>query len=296
MLIDSIISFFTKSNHIIKKEDVRKSLEHIFANIEGVVIPTLDETILSANIKGIKDNKLLTVIGKYCGISFKDPKDLFDAYKTMFVTFSNNKKTLFDILEKHLSEVVSDRAISVRDGAIIRVVNDLGSLSIYMMDVLYYSIMDQTNTEFPKIRLKRIESGMSDFAEAYKAYGNPKDFEKILKDLPLVSDSTIDMADVSNTSLLQTMIKKTGNDLKLPSTNGFTNNPFYHIRMWLVDREVDKYESLKDEKKLIQLRILELKLKEQEEGSDPALKKQITYFEEKLNKIDYAIEKIRGDK
>jgi hypothetical protein len=61
--------------------------------------------------------------------------------------------------------------------------------------------------------------------------------------------------------------------------------------MWLVDREMDKYESLKDTKKLIELRINELKLKERE-TRDPKLEKQIEYYEDKLASIEYEIKNI----
>ena len=61
--------------------------------------------------------------------------------------------------------------------------------------------------------------------------------------------------------------------------------------MWLIDRDIAKLEALKDKKRLIELRIMELKI-EEKSGEDGDLSKQIEYYEDKLANIEYKIEKL----
>ena len=70
----------------------------------------------------------------------------------------------------------------------------------------------------------------------------------------------------------------------------FIYNPIYHIRLFLVDLEELRLERLKDSKRLLELRLLELKNRANTEN-DPKLKEAITYYENKLEKLDRKIER-----
>jgi len=72
----------------------------------------------------------------------------------------------------------------------------------------------------------------------------------------------------------------------------FKYNPIYHIRKFLVDVELNKLESLKDKKRLLELKLLELKNKLKDNPNDEKLKKQIEYYEKKLAKTEEKIEAI----
>ena len=68
-------------------------------------------------------------------------------------------------------------------------------------------------------------------------------------------------------------------------TKNFIGNPIYHLRLFLVDLNSMRLESLKEEKGLLELRLLELN----ESNADGKLKRQISYYENKLNKLDMKI-------
>jgi len=70
----------------------------------------------------------------------------------------------------------------------------------------------------------------------------------------------------------------------------FIYNPIYHIRLFLVDLEELRLERLKDSKRLLELRLLERKNRANTEN-DPKLKEAITYYENKLEKLDRKIER-----
>jgi len=70
----------------------------------------------------------------------------------------------------------------------------------------------------------------------------------------------------------------------------FIGNPIYHIRLFLVDLSLMRLENLKEKKRLLELKLLELKSR-QAGHNDEKLKKQIEFYEEKLNKLDMKIRK-----
>jgi hypothetical protein len=77
-------------------------------------------------------------------------------------------------------------------------------------------------------------------------------------------------------------------------TVGFVGNPIFHIRIFLTDLEVNRLERLKDEKRLLELKIAELKAK-QDGSDDPKIRQQIAYYENKLKRIDEKIDAILED-
>jgi len=68
----------------------------------------------------------------------------------------------------------------------------------------------------------------------------------------------------------------------------FIGNPIYHLRLFLVDLQSLRLEKLKEDKRLLELRILELK----QGDKDGKLKQQISYFEDKLNKLNMKINRL----
>ena len=65
----------------------------------------------------------------------------------------------------------------------------------------------------------------------------------------------------------------------------FIGNPIYHMRLFLVDVNSMRLEALKEEKGLLELRLLELR----QDDTNGDLKRQISFFEDKLNKLDMKI-------
>lgn len=70
-------------------------------------------------------------------------------------------------------------------------------------------------------------------------------------------------------------------------------NPIYHVRIRVAEYQAEKYREAKEERGILELRIM--LLKEQREGRDNAkIEKQIDYNEGRLQKIVYKLEKIGG--
>ena len=134
---------------------------------------------------------------------------------------------------------------------------------------------------------------MLDALKSYNVKYN-KNIKNILDEILELPDVPVSISQTDSSSMLDTFLKKIKKISFIPTANGFVGNPIYHFRMWLVDREIRKYEALKDRKEALELRLMELRY--QESGStDENIKERIAYFEEKISKIEYEIAKIEKD-
>lgn len=75
------------------------------------------------------------------------------------------------------------------------------------------------------------------------------------------------------------------------SGKGFIYNPLYHLRLLIVDIEMMRLDAHKEQRRLLELRILELRSKMNGTAVDAKIKKSIEFYENKLNKLDLKINK-----
>jgi len=273
----------------VKKESVAESFENIMTGLTDEVLPVLNDLIKDGNESFIKDNQFLKNMSKLT-VRSKDNKAYLEAIKKLLNDISKEEKEISKLIEKELSDYVTSKGSTAKDLTIMKLVTDIGSLVFYVQDLNYYILVDQKDTAIPKVRLTDIRSNSGSFVNLFNAFH--KDFSKYVKDISRVSEEIVNKPDATP-SMMDALFKSRGKLLTLPAS-GFNGNPIYHIRMWLVDKEIERYELLKDKKKLIELKLLELKLEAANE-SNPKLKSQIEYYEEKISKLEYNIKEIEDD-
>lgn len=285
-MVDGIINLFSTSPKVVKKEVIKASFEEISEFINDEVISALEEVISNGNLDVYEKHKYL--IGLSNGISVFRAKSKFEIFSKlleMFKEISNNEsklKVLVDKLNPNLSAV----SITAKDASVVKVVNDLTFLGTYTLDLISMVITDEKDTHFPKIKFINFEKELPLYIDCVNKYFY---YEKeIIKKLEHVSTTEINVSDSSLTTFLKGIVSKSGLTMLLP--NGFTNNPIYHFRMWLMDRDVSKYEYQKEKRKSISLKLNELKYRANGEENE-SLKKQIAYYEKQLADIEYKIEK-----
>ena len=292
-MINTLVNYVKGINHTIKKIDVVNTLENTLGAINDDVLPTLDDMIKNSGLTIIQDSPILSAIKYSSGIKAKDNKELLVKIKSIVTNINKAGKNLEKVVNDNLSDVVTDKTISVKDGAILKIISDITSLAMYIMDFNYLILIEgkSDNTDFPKIKLQQIKDGVPAFANILKSYS--KDFNKSVNELTKMPSNSLYIED-SKIAMLDKIVSKFSKNIPLPNTKGFINNPIYHIRMWLTDRDVDKYESLKEKRKLIELKLLELKTRQDGENNSK-LSKQIEYYENKLSSLEYSIKEFEEE-
>lgn len=293
-MVPNIVNYFNSMFHTVRKEDVLKNLENTLSSLNDDVIPALDGVISSAgSSKILLNNNLLKTIANTSGIKAKDNRDLLVKVKGLLVNITKSGKDLTKVVENDLSDIVTDKTGTVKDVAIIKVVSDISSISMYTLDLVYFVLtnngVDESN--YPKIKFDKVRDGVQSYSSSLKSYAG--NFATTVKDLPKVAAIPAKV-ETSKISMLERLAGKGGKTLNLPNTQGFVGNPIYFVRMWLVDREIAKYEALKEKRKLVDLKLMELKVQETGE-ENPKLRKQIEYYEDKISKVEYEIAQIEDE-
>jgi len=282
-------NYIDNMHHTIKKDQVMEAFDNTMSSIEQEVIPALDSVIADGDLKAVKDNKFLNNIRKLVKVRSKDNKDFLTNVKSIFKAIQAEEKHIRDLINKDLNDYVTEAGSTARDITIVKLITDIGSLTFYTMDLCYFLIVDTKDTSIPKRRLEDVREGVDSYISIVNTFN--KNFDKYVKEIAKVADQVISMD--GNPSMMDSILKSRGKFLSLPFS-GFNGNPIYHIRMWLVDQEIERYELLKEKKKVIELKLLDLKLEAQNE-KNPKLKTQIEYYEEKISKIEYNIKDIEDD-
>jgi hypothetical protein len=291
-MLDSLFAMLNGLRHTTKKESVIVNLEMIMAGISKILIPILDEVINDPKNTNKISDSILNIIAQTGNIKHKDNVDIFKDIKETMITILNSKADIVDLIQNELSDYVTDNKPKAKDLAILRLVNDIGNMSLYLPDYIYILLMDVNNNDVPAVRIKEIRGQAGSFAEIYKAYSGNK-LKTIIEDITKIGDVEIDPK--ASKSIMGIALSKAGKLVKLPIAHNFINNPIYHIRLWMVDSEIKQYETLKDKKRLIELRLMELKLKQNNNEDSAELRKQIQYYEDKIAAIEYKLAKIKDN-
>lgn len=286
-MVESLLSSFDLVEKPIKKEQLLKTFKTITSEMEENLLPSLSEIVKLEKDRKINKSDIIEATETIYKLKKIKGKSIFKPLEDICVSIDKNKANIEDLISKHASSVLTSRVLTVKDAAIIKLVDDVSSMVLFSMDLVICALAGANNTSFPKIKFKKLKEGLPVFAELVANYTN-NDIGKTVDEVSKLDGTTIDKN--GDTAMINLKIKSNG--LKFFFNRNFINNPFYHIRMWKVDRDMEKLEALKDKRRLVELRLMELKMNK-ESGGDKNLQGQIEYYEEKLASIDYKIEKLQ---
>jgi len=276
-------------NQVVTKEEVRSGAELLLTSVQHDIIPAIKTSLKSKEFFQSPNTHILSNVGESLRLSSDKPEDTLKALLKFFEEVSSEAATITELVDTQMSDKMFLSMATAQELTIMRLVSDLSSVSLYMLDMLYYVTLTE-DTAYPKIKLIELKSGISNFTSIVRVY--IKDFSHYVKSLNKVAKSPIE--ERAPRSMVDKFLAAHGVFVNMPTTNGFTNNPIYHIRIWLVDRDVRKYEALKDKKKLLELKLLNLKM-EKSGHHDGKTKKQIEYYEEKVAGIEKDIKDTEED-
>jgi len=273
------------------KDVVIDGLTKVLDLLNNNTIPTIDDLIKEAkDSTEIQNSKILIELNKVAKLGAKDNRDVLVKLKGIMTNISKAGTNLTDTADDLLPEIITDKTATVRDVTIIKIINDITTMVLYMQDYFYIIINDGKESNYPAKKLKDISLRALDFHYMILKY--KEDFNKMINDIPKVSGALMSGADERNFSILEKLAGSTGKLLSIANTNGFAGSPIYLYRMWRADKEIAKYESAKQKRELMRVKLMALKAQREGQGGDAKLQKQIDYYENKIDGIDYEVMKI----
>ena len=276
----------TAFSHTMKKENVLTELDVIKKSLNDDVIPSMELLVREIDGKNIdnetkKELEYLMDLMKFS--KNKGQKAFMEELLSFLKEINSNIDSLENIIGSEVPDYITDKTMTARVAAILGTVSNFSSIMLFTEDLILYIVYKLSgDSMYYKMKEKSIRIMLPDYARLYDKYrGN---IRNTLKDINKLSDT-----EIGNVDTFFMSASKNDKKFNLP-TNGFIGNPIYYFRMWLIELEVSRYEYLKDKKKLIELKLMDIQMRNNS-NPDPKLQKQIEYYEEKLAKIEYKISK-----
>jgi hypothetical protein len=229
--------------------------------------------------------------------SIKQSSMIADIYKRLS-NLIENTKFLQERIEAELERDMIREGLTARKILLVRGAESISFMSGFMLDLLNYSYVQETEIETDRsngldlsiAKIKHVEANVSRFAKLLGEYAiQPDEFRKLFKDIPevVVNEKTeMAVSGVYKESVLDPF--NTGYVV------GFYYNPIYHLRLAVSEWQAGRYKANKDKKKVLELRLLHMKLKS-ENKSDPKLEQEITYLQSRIDKIERDLKRVEDD-
>ena len=135
-LVDTIKGFFTN----LKKDKVISYVDYLFNHINASVIPAFDTIIKSKNLEAVKKNKFLPMIYRAANIKASDNYKALEQLRAIFVEISEQESKIVKLVND-LPDVMTSKAMKMKDAAVVTILRDLTSMTSYTLDLLYYIIV-----------------------------------------------------------------------------------------------------------------------------------------------------------
>lgn len=297
---------------VMQKEDLVALLEESNKVLVTTVIPMLNETI-----KEVKDETVLSKNVAFSSYKAKSDKDIFNMMLNVVEKFSNATPLLISKIVEFLPDVINTGSGNINLRIAISVASEVTFFAerfqlvlCYILDKFYLKDKSELSEDYAReiaarasIIIKTIpELNKADINAVIAAIGNVPTLRTISDERNSHVPSELVMGFFAKTFNIKDFYTKTflSRILKYFSykdahkhhkdiAKSFIGNPIYHLRMMMVDFEVMKFEGLKEKRRLLELKIIELKNR----GVDnPKIKKQVNYYEDKLNKLNLKIDHI----
>jgi len=276
-------------NDTYKKEDIINEEELIKDKINSIVILMLEELKESLDQKSVDSEitKELREILKQMKVQkYSDISAGLSELRSFFIVLEH---AVDDLIKETMSvedDVITDKTMTTKQAAIISTISNIQTLLNYTVDFCYFVvhlITDSKSNLPPAVEL-RVKDLANEFGRLYVTY-NKKKIIKEIKSIHQLSDSLI----YDETAFEATA---SSHDKKYHAVrNGLTINPIFYVRKVFVDARFLWLDYLKYKKT-----VFEYKIKEREfETNDPKIKKQVEYYQKKLEDVEDKIRDIEKD-
>jgi len=275
------------------KDEVLKTAISTFKAIEEEILPTFKLLLENKNIRVVKDSAVLRNINGYGKLGASNNAELIEIMYTRFQVYLAKKNIILDLIGEELSDNILASSINAKDMTITKIVEDITFITLYILDLLDYVFTQGGDQAYPPFKYREIVTKAMSFSMVLSYYTKTQ-LNQLVDAIPDMEDTKVNVI-TGKSSMIGIAFKDAMRKLHgMPGVTGFVGNPIYSIRMWLVDKEIAKYQVLKSKRKLLEARLLEAKLAEQSSPNDKEKAKQrevIEYYTGEIVDIESKIER-----
>lgn len=287
----------------LEKDNILEDLRITISELDNVVYPAYQsafEHFKSSKFKSDANQTLSTTFYR----SFNNNKVVRQSnmvgeiFKRLQFIKENALYTAGQIEELFERDIISDgltakKAILIRSSEMISFISRYSSdflCYLYINEAVHFNAEVEENLRLSKEKINFVEKNLSKFAAALSELGIPsKDYTKIVLEIPELNVGGKFSHAVAGVYKENDIDPMSGGFI-----NGFVYNPIYHIRLTIAEWQAGRYKANKDKKKMLELRLLHLKL-QQENKNDPKLEQEIAYIQSRVDKIERYLNTVEED-
>lgn len=271
---------------LVKRNDLDNEIDDIYSNIRVNIKPMIDLILDLAKKKNIKLSEISFLDKTSLSADFKDVSKLVIKINSVLDGILANRDDLEDYVSK-IPNQISTTGITTNQALSINVIDNLRFFIEMTGDILLYIAEQYNGTEDSAftVKITRLKKNLLyDYYSILTGYSN---FKTVIVDL---DNMVINNNDAMIESVLSdkdvNVVGRTEHLVK-----GFIGNPIYHIRIWLVNRDISNIKTLEKKKEYVELLLAELELKQSNqydatiEASIENAKALINEYEDKIEKL-----------
>lgn len=287
----------------LEKDNILEDLRVTISELDNVVYPayqSASDYFKSAKFQSDANQKLSITFYKSFSNNkvIKQNNVILDIYKRLQFIKENAVYISSQIEELFERDIIAD-GLTAKKAILIRSAEQISFISRFSSDFLSYLYINEAvhfNSEveeslrLSKEKIAYVEKNLPKFSASLSDLGIPnKDFTKIVGEIP-----ELNVGGKYSHAVAGVYKESDIDPISGGFINGFVYNPIYHIRLTIAEWQASRYKANKDKKKMLELRLLHLKL-QQENKNDPKLEQEIVYIQSRIDKIERYLNTVESD-
>lgn len=294
-----ILNFIKSIFGHIKKDTILEDLDTTKGEFTQVVVPIYQKAVTQfakQKPKAADFSGLQNIFNRNYKPSDKHQEKNFIAeinkrLPSLIVNLESVEAQVTDVLERDIIK----EGLTAKKAVLIRAAEEMSFISQFSVDILDLVLIREakahdasTAVELSQGKERDIMDNFDQFARSLAVYSvSPEDFNKSLNDIPDVN------LNEKTASSLSGIYADKIDPVNSYMQREFTYNPIYHIRMIYADWQASRYKALREKKRMLELRILNLQMLN-EGTNDPAVEKEIEYIKNRVEGIEADMRSIEG--
>lgn len=289
-----IIDFIKSLLPRIGKDQILEDLRVTSSELDQLVIPNYEQAAAYFKIEKTKSDEVKSLsedfYQKFDKGSVVKQTSIIGEVAVRLGFIKANLAYVQSQIETILERDVISEGLTAKKAILIRAANQISFVSRFSSDLLNYVYVAEAikvdagieeSMKLSPAAKKHIEKNIKVFAWLLSDYGiHSKEFEKIYTAVPDIVVSSRNEA-----SIVGLFKEQDIDPFSSPFVLGFTGNPIYHVRLLFAEWQASRYKANKDKKKMLELRLLHLKLIN-EKKNDPKLEAEINYIQNRIDKVE----------
>ena len=280
----------------IERKDVSTNLEDLRAELRDSTLPpykTASDMLNNWTFKDKFDQALEQNFSKQVQSQFHG--NFVQVIYQILAQTMDNITEIEKLVDALYSKDIIASSLTYSETQLLQLIEAISWATRYARKLLIYVLgaetglyrqMDLVGKEMPPAEIKWLQNNYMTFFVCLRAMNHsPDQMAQIFQQIPNV---TVDADNAQNVAA--SVGAKNLDPLQLGSY-GLILNPIYHLRIAYTNWQVARYDAAKEERKMLEYQILDLK-NAMANKNDPKLEQALEYTQDRVNKLNFKIQKM----